>query len=190
MKGCADGCAWRRATPSCCCGGGPCVATGAGSGLRRGDLGLKADAPDMQVVSSTGEEVFFKIKRNTKLSKLQGAYANKVGKDVSSIRCVVFLFSRSILSPCSSATLGARKTVTAPSPYPSTPPPSLTVVKRGAPLRATYHSSRSCLMSKSDPHAASSTRVAEYRTMTHQARSTWRITVRDTPVMPIEEVAH
>ncbi|KAI0643385.1 ubiquitin-related domain-containing protein, partial [Trametes meyenii] len=33
-----------------------------------------------------GEEVFFKIKRNTKLSKLQGAYANKVGKDVSSIR--------------------------------------------------------------------------------------------------------
>ncbi|KAG8220345.1 ubiquitin-2 like Rad60 SUMO-like-domain-containing protein, partial [Butyriboletus roseoflavus] len=40
----------------------------------------------MQVVSSTGDEVFFKIKRNTKLSKLQGAYAAKVGKDVSSIR--------------------------------------------------------------------------------------------------------
>lgn len=39
-----------------------------------------------QVVSSSGEEVFFKIKRTTKLSKLQGAYANKVGKDVSSIR--------------------------------------------------------------------------------------------------------
>lgn len=39
-----------------------------------------------QVVSSTGEEVFFKIKRNTKLSKLQGAYAGKVGKDVGSIR--------------------------------------------------------------------------------------------------------
>ena len=31
--------------------------------------------------------MFFKIKRNTKLSKLQGAYANKVGKDVGSIRC-------------------------------------------------------------------------------------------------------
>lgn len=30
--------------------------------------------------------MFFKIKRNTKLSKLQGAYAAKVGKDVSSIR--------------------------------------------------------------------------------------------------------
>jgi hypothetical protein len=39
-----------------------------------------------QVVTSSGEEVFFKIKRNTKLSKLQGAYAAKVGKDVSSIR--------------------------------------------------------------------------------------------------------
>jgi Ubiquitin-2 like Rad60 SUMO-like len=45
-----------------------------------------------QVVSAAGEEVFFKIKRNTKLSKLQGAYANKVGKDVGSIRCVSFPF--------------------------------------------------------------------------------------------------
>lgn len=43
-----------------------------------------------QVVSSTGEEVFFKIKRSTKLSKLQGAYANKVGKDVANIRWVAF----------------------------------------------------------------------------------------------------
>jgi hypothetical protein len=40
----------------------------------------------LQVTTQTGDEVFFKIKRNTKLSKLQGAYANKVGKDVSSIR--------------------------------------------------------------------------------------------------------
>jgi hypothetical protein len=40
------------------------------------------------VCSSTGEEVFFKIKTNTKLSKLQVAYANKVGKDVSTIRYV------------------------------------------------------------------------------------------------------
>ena len=39
-----------------------------------------------QVATQMGEEVFFKIKRNTKLSKLQAAYANKVGKDVSSIR--------------------------------------------------------------------------------------------------------
>jgi hypothetical protein len=44
-----------------------------------------------QVVTSSGEEVFFKIKRNTKLSKLQGAYANKVGKDVSTIRCAHLL---------------------------------------------------------------------------------------------------
>ncbi|KAI0033206.1 small ubiquitin-like modifier [Vararia minispora EC-137] len=41
---------------------------------------------NVKVVSATGEEVFFKIKRSTKLSKLQGAYANKVGKDVGSIR--------------------------------------------------------------------------------------------------------
>jgi len=41
---------------------------------------------NIKVASSTGEEVFFKIKRSTKLSKLQGAYASKVGKDVGSIR--------------------------------------------------------------------------------------------------------
>jgi len=51
---------------------------------------VKSEDPNatinIKVVSSTGEEVFFKIKRSTKLSKLQGAYANKVGKDVGSIR--------------------------------------------------------------------------------------------------------
>ncbi|KAH9895681.1 small ubiquitin-like modifier [Cubamyces lactineus] len=41
---------------------------------------------NIKVMTQTGEEVFFKIKRSTKLSKLQGAYANKVGKDVNSIR--------------------------------------------------------------------------------------------------------
>lgn len=46
-----------------------------------------ATAPiNIKVLTSSGEEVFFKIKRNTKLSKLQVAYANKVGKDVSTIR--------------------------------------------------------------------------------------------------------
>ncbi|THH27586.1 hypothetical protein EUX98_g6607 [Antrodiella citrinella] len=46
-----------------------------------------ANAPiNIKVTTQTGEEVFFKIKRNTKLSKLQGAYATKVGKDVGSIR--------------------------------------------------------------------------------------------------------
>ncbi|TFK25864.1 small ubiquitin-related modifier [Coprinopsis marcescibilis] len=51
---------------------------------------IKAEDPNapinVKVVSASGEEVFFKIKRSTKLSKLQGAYASKVGKDVSSIR--------------------------------------------------------------------------------------------------------
>ncbi|KAF8230832.1 ubiquitin-like protein [Tricholoma matsutake] len=41
---------------------------------------------NIKVANSQGEEVFFKIKRSTKLSKLQGAYASKVGKDVGSIR--------------------------------------------------------------------------------------------------------
>ncbi|OAX33855.1 ubiquitin-like protein [Rhizopogon vinicolor AM-OR11-026] len=51
------------------------------------DFKQEENAPiNVKVVSSTGDEVFFKIKRNTKLSKLQGAYATKVGKDVSSIR--------------------------------------------------------------------------------------------------------
>lgn len=46
----------------------------------------------IQVVTATGEEVFFKIKRNTRLSKLQGAYAAKVGKDVGAIRLVLSFF--------------------------------------------------------------------------------------------------
>ncbi|TFK38359.1 ubiquitin-related domain-containing protein [Crucibulum laeve] len=54
------------------------------------DEGVKSEDANatinIKVVSSTGEEVFFKIKRSTKLSKLQGAYASKVGKDVGSIR--------------------------------------------------------------------------------------------------------
>ncbi|KAI0324290.1 small ubiquitin-like modifier [Cubamyces sp. BRFM 1775] len=41
---------------------------------------------NIKVTTQTGEEVFFKIKRSTKLNKLQVAYANKVGKDVNSIR--------------------------------------------------------------------------------------------------------
>lgn len=39
-----------------------------------------------QVVSSSGEEVFFKIKRVTPLRKLLGAYATKVGKEPHTIR--------------------------------------------------------------------------------------------------------
>ncbi|KAG6329653.1 hypothetical protein ID866_9435, partial [Astraeus odoratus] len=58
------------------------------SSQQQGDIKTEdQNAPiNVKVVSSTGDEVFFKIKRNTKLSKLQGAYANKVGKDVNSIR--------------------------------------------------------------------------------------------------------
>ncbi|KAF8129964.1 ubiquitin-like protein [Boletus edulis] len=56
-------------------------------GPSQNEVKTEENAPiNVKVVSSTGDEVFFKIKRNTKLSKLQGAYAAKVGKDVSSIR--------------------------------------------------------------------------------------------------------
>ncbi|KAF9449204.1 small ubiquitin-related modifier [Macrolepiota fuliginosa MF-IS2] len=67
------------------------------AGTQQGDVKPEdLNAPiNIKVVSSTGDEVFFKIKRNTKLSKLQGAYANKVGKDVSSIR---FLYDGSRLN--------------------------------------------------------------------------------------------
>ncbi|TDL24354.1 ubiquitin-like protein [Rickenella mellea] len=41
---------------------------------------------NIKVVSASNEEVFFKIKRSTKLSKLQAAYASKVGKEVGTIR--------------------------------------------------------------------------------------------------------
>lgn len=44
------------------------------------------------MLATNGEEIFFKIKRTTKLAKLQGAYAGKVGKDVNTIRSVVSLF--------------------------------------------------------------------------------------------------
>lgn len=54
--------------------------------MRRGRAAV-ADSV-VQVVTSQGDEVFFKIKRNTKLTKLRSAYANKVGKDLNSIRCV------------------------------------------------------------------------------------------------------
>lgn len=58
------------------------------------------DCVAIQVTTQTGEEVFFKIKRNTKLSKLQGAYAAKVGKDVNSIRYVVLPLRCRVWRPC------------------------------------------------------------------------------------------
>ncbi|KAG9096932.1 hypothetical protein FRC06_008183 [Ceratobasidium sp. 370] len=53
-----------------------------GDNIPKGDN----DPISIKVVASTGEEVYFKIKRNTKLKKLQGAYASKVGKDINTIR--------------------------------------------------------------------------------------------------------
>ncbi|QRV81397.1 ubiquitin-like Rad60 SUMO-like protein [Ceratobasidium sp. AG-Ba] len=50
------------------------------------EIATRGDNDPISVVASTGEEVYFKIKRNTKLKKLQGAYATKVGKDISTIR--------------------------------------------------------------------------------------------------------
>ncbi|VDB86136.1 unnamed protein product [Peniophora sp. CBMAI 1063] len=45
------------------------------------------DPINVKVVNSaTDEEVYFKIKKSTRLTKLQTAYAEKVGKDVHDIR--------------------------------------------------------------------------------------------------------
>jgi len=52
-----------------------------------------------QVVTSQGDEVFFKIKMNTKLTKLRSAYANKVGKEINSIRCVLVSHSPRLGEP-------------------------------------------------------------------------------------------
>ncbi|WVQ96980.1 hypothetical protein IAU59_004089 [Kwoniella sp. CBS 9459] len=41
---------------------------------------------NIKIVSTNGDEVFFKIKKTTKLNKLKSAYADRVGTDVTSIR--------------------------------------------------------------------------------------------------------
>ncbi|WVO13046.1 hypothetical protein L204_100655 [Cryptococcus depauperatus] len=41
---------------------------------------------NIRIVNSNHEEVFFKIKRKTKLNKLKIAYADRVGTDVNAIR--------------------------------------------------------------------------------------------------------
>ncbi|KAH7879232.1 ubiquitin-related domain-containing protein [Lentinula edodes] len=51
------------------------------------DVKTGDNAPiNVKVVSSSGEEVFFKIKRVTPLRKLLVAYATKVGKEPHTIR--------------------------------------------------------------------------------------------------------
>lgn len=47
--------------------------------------------------------MYFKIKRNTKLKKLQGAYATKVGKDINTFRYVWYLW----IQLCPFSTLSA-----------------------------------------------------------------------------------
>ncbi|KAK4683746.1 small ubiquitin-related modifier, partial [Tremellales sp. Uapishka_1] len=41
---------------------------------------------NIKIVSTDGNEVFFKIKKTTKLNKLKTAYADRVGTDVAAIR--------------------------------------------------------------------------------------------------------
>jgi len=41
---------------------------------------------NIKIVSTDGNEVFFKIKKTTRLNKLKTAYAERVGADVASIR--------------------------------------------------------------------------------------------------------
>ncbi|KAK1927919.1 ubiquitin-related domain-containing protein [Papiliotrema laurentii] len=41
---------------------------------------------NIKIVSTDGNEVFFKIKKTTKLNKLKSAYADRVGADVNAIR--------------------------------------------------------------------------------------------------------
>lgn len=44
----------------------------------------------LRVVAQDGTEIYFKIKQNTPLRKLMGAYCNKLGKDPNSVR---FMFN-------------------------------------------------------------------------------------------------
>lgn len=50
---------------------------------------MHAEPSERQVMLATGDEVHFKTRRTTKISKLQDAFANKVGKNVKTLRCVL-----------------------------------------------------------------------------------------------------
>ncbi|KAI9634428.1 ubiquitin-related domain-containing protein [Dioszegia hungarica] len=45
-----------------------------------------SNALNIKIVSTDGNEVFFKIKKTTKLNKLKAAYAERVGADAQTIR--------------------------------------------------------------------------------------------------------
>merc|ERR1712034_297360 len=51
---------------------------------------------NLKVKSQDGNEVYFKVKQTTKLSKLMNAYCNRVGKELSAVR---FLFDGERLQP-------------------------------------------------------------------------------------------
>merc|ERR1719361_869839 len=51
---------------------------------------------NLKVKSQDGNEVYFKVKHTTKLSKLMNAYCNRVGKELSAVR---FLFDGERLQP-------------------------------------------------------------------------------------------
>ncbi|KAF8264831.1 hypothetical protein EI94DRAFT_1805265 [Lactarius quietus] len=53
------------------------------------DVGANTNDINVKVISAAGEEIHFKTKRTTKISKLQDAFANKVGRKVGGIRCVL-----------------------------------------------------------------------------------------------------
>jgi small ubiquitin-related modifier len=51
---------------------------------------------NLKVKAQDGTEVYFKVKKTTKLKKLMNAYCNRVGKDIGSIR---FLFDGERIEP-------------------------------------------------------------------------------------------
>ncbi|ODO07628.1 hypothetical protein L198_01209 [Cryptococcus wingfieldii CBS 7118] len=73
---------------------------------------------NIKIVSTNGEEVFFKIKKTTKLNKLKTAYADRVGTDAGSIRYVpspLLLLPAGYRSLCPSLSLS----LSLPSSFPS-----------------------------------------------------------------------
>ncbi|KAH8090908.1 ubiquitin-related domain-containing protein [Filobasidium floriforme] len=51
-----------------------------------GEVKPEQQSMNIKVTSTDGNEVFFKIKRTTRLNKLKNAYAERVGKNVAAIR--------------------------------------------------------------------------------------------------------
>ncbi|KAL7423615.1 SUMO protein smt3 [Cryptotrichosporon argae] len=58
----------------------------AGAEVKPKPEGGDANALNIRIRSTDGSEVFFKIKKTTKLNKLKAAYADRVGQDPAAIR--------------------------------------------------------------------------------------------------------